>query len=100
MAGLSFPPSSIPSLTDAEGYLEKSPAKVWVKNTRPALLSQIEREVEAHFDCLATEASQREMRALTSAQVHERLAILGITKASYRNLSEGTVILDSVWRRT
>lgn len=48
-----LPPSSIPSLTDAEGYLEKSPARAWIRYTRPALLSQIEREVEAQFDRLA-----------------------------------------------
>ena len=217
-----LPPSSIPSLTDAEGYMEKSPARAWIKYTRPALLSQIEREVEAQFDRLAmaglhpvhvdchhhlhmhpfifevicrqaarrgvnwvripieslpvvlgsrsrlrgmmplvewavfgivgmrnkriagkyglrtachvyglsrtggideeylldvlnhlegrvneffthpdssTEAGRKEMRALTSAQVRERLASLGIIKANYRELSEGTVILDSVWGR-
>ncbi|HXX54140.1 MAG TPA: ChbG/HpnK family deacetylase, partial [Thermodesulfovibrionales bacterium] len=48
-----LPPSSIPCLADAEGHLEKTPAKAWVKYTRPALLSQIEREVEAQFDHLS-----------------------------------------------
>ncbi|HXX82326.1 MAG TPA: ChbG/HpnK family deacetylase [Thermodesulfovibrionales bacterium] len=217
-----LPHSSIPSLTDAEGYLEKSPARAWIKYTRPALLSQIESEVEAQFDRLAmaglypvhvdchhhlhmhpfifevicrqaskrgvswvripveslpvvldlrsrsrgmmpfvewtvfgivgmlnkrivmkyglrtachvyglsrtggideeylldvlthitgkvneffthpdisTEAGRREVQALTSAQVRERVAALDITKANYRELSEGTVILDSVWGR-
>ncbi len=48
-----LPPASVPYLADAEGYLEKSPARAWVKYTRPAHLSQIEREVEAQFDRLA-----------------------------------------------
>ena len=215
-----LPHSSVPSLTDAEGYLEKSPVRAWIKYTRPALLCQIEREIEAQFDRLeaagirpvhvdchhhlhmhpvifgavcreasrravewvripveplpvvlgsrapsrgmmpfaewavfgltailnkriakkyglrttshvyglsrtgeikeeylldllthidgavneffthpdiSTEAGRQEVRALTSDQVRERLAALGITKASYRELSEGTTIPDSVW---
>ncbi len=45
-------PSEIPDLVDKDGCFEESPEKAWIKCMRRGVLSQIEAEVEAQFDCL------------------------------------------------
>lgn len=47
-----LPPSRIPGLADRDGYMEKNPAKAWMKYMRSGILSQIETEIEAQFDRL------------------------------------------------
>jgi hopanoid biosynthesis associated protein HpnK len=44
-----LPHSCIPGLTDLEGFFENSPAKAWLRYTRPGLRLQIEMEIDAQF---------------------------------------------------
>ncbi|MGO9611600.1 MAG: ChbG/HpnK family deacetylase [Dissulfurispiraceae bacterium] len=55
-------------------------------------------ELFSHPD-MSTEAGMRELGALTSIRVRERLASLGVDLASYRELSEGATNFRSVWGR-
>ncbi len=47
-----LPHSRIPGLTDHEGFFEKSPARAWLRYTRPGLRPEIEMEIDAQFNRL------------------------------------------------
>lgn len=55
-------------------------------------------ELFSHPD-MSTESGVRELDALTSIRVRERLASLGVDLAGYRELSEGATNRRSVWGR-
>jgi predicted glycoside hydrolase/deacetylase ChbG (UPF0249 family) len=55
-------------------------------------------EIFTHPD-LSGESGRRELKALTSKKVKDRIASLGITLAGYRALSEDTPAFSSAWGR-
>jgi hopanoid biosynthesis associated protein HpnK len=56
-------------------------------------------EIFTHPD-LSTDAGRRELEALTSQRVRERIVSLGMTLAGYRELTEGVPAFSSAWGRS